>query len=145
LAISYLVPLLISLVVFQVPYLRFAALNMTREALKYALWRAFISMNITFAVMFPLTMLFDQLLSTVPGSFNLFYWAILSFISLANLVAQYFINLWMIQRGFFFGPLRVPAQELTNTPLNKKSVWPVWVTSLVIMISALAITIFQLA
>ncbi len=144
LGVTYLTPISVSLVVFRIPSLLIWGKGSFKKRLPEGLWAEVISMNITFAVMFPLTMVLDQLFSTIPGSFNPFYWAMLSFLSLLNLIAQYPINAWMIQRGLkSWQPKKLPEKK--NIHPDRKSAWPVLVTSLLILISSLVITISQLA
>jgi hypothetical protein len=144
LGITYLIPMSFGFIFFQILILLSGSEGVFNERLLAGLGGAVISMNIAFAVMFPLTMVLNNLFSTIPGSLNPFFWAMLSFLSLLNLIAQYPINAWMIQRGLkSWQPKKLPEQK--NIPPDRKSAWPVLVTSLLILISSLVITISQLA
>jgi hypothetical protein len=145
LGVTYLSPLMVSLVFFRIPRLLSLGLDGFKDRLSGGLSTGVISMNIAFAVMFPLSMIFDRVLAIIPGSFNMFYWTMLSFLSLANLITQYPINRRMILRGLIvWGPNRTRAHENFNSP-PRKNVWPLLVASVFIMIASLAVIVSQFA
>jgi uncharacterized membrane protein YdfJ with MMPL/SSD domain len=104
-------------------------------------------MNITFAIMFPLTMLLNnRVLTTIPGTFSPFYWAMLSFMTIINLVAQYPFNYCMSRRSaLVWPPITSLDQKEGGSPVTKNP-WPVLVViSLLLLVGSLFVTINQLA
>jgi hypothetical protein len=103
-------------------------------------------MNITFAIMFPLTMLLNnRVLTSIPGTFSPFYWAMLSFMTIINLVAQYPFNYWMLHcSALVWRPITSLDQKEGGSPVTKNP-WPVLVISLLLLVGSLFVTINQLA
>jgi hypothetical protein len=145
LGMTYLIPVIFGFITFQVLFLLSGSVAAARERLSAGLGSVVISMNFAFAVMFPLMMVFNQLLSTIPATFSVFFWAILSFISMVNLVALYPVNAWMIRRGLKTWQTKKQIEQTTLPTAAKKRAWPVLITSIFILVVSLAITISQLA
>jgi CubicO group peptidase (beta-lactamase class C family)/uncharacterized membrane protein len=99
LSTTYLIPLLMSWAFLRIP----SVFSRRQDHLVKRLFSSFgaelIPMSVAYAVLFPLTMILDRWLTTIPGSLNPFYWAMLSLISVINLLAQFPIQYWMLHRG----------------------------------------------
>ena len=145
LGVTYLTPLLVSWVILRIPCIFSWGKAQPVKRLLCSFGVGLISMNIAYAVLFPLTMILNQLLTTIPGSFNPFYWAILSLISVINLLAQIPIHYWMIRRGI--EPVRFRGSVDRDQPdiPTIKNAWPVLAISMIIVIGALAVTIHQMS
>jgi CubicO group peptidase (beta-lactamase class C family) len=142
---TYLIPLLISWTFLRIPCIFSWGRDQPVKLLLCSLGAELISMNIAYAVLFPLTMILNQLLTTIPGSFNPFYWAMLSLISGINLLAQFPIHYWMMRRGISTLRFRNTMEPGSTVIFTFKNAFPVFVISCIIVIGALALTIRQMS
>jgi hypothetical protein len=145
LCITYFIPAILGFATFQILFLVSGSATGVKERLVAGLSGVFISMNVAFAVMFPLMMIFDHLFSTIPGSFNPFIWGMLSLLSLVNLIVEYPVNNWMNRHGLFSWQSKKQIEHITIPSTAKKRAWPVLITSIFILVVSLAVTISQLA
>jgi hypothetical protein len=144
LGITYLTPLLVSTTFLRIPCIFSWGKDRPVRRLLCSFGIELISMNIAYAVMFPLTMLLNQVLTTIPGSLNPFYWAMLSLISVVNLLAQFPVNYWLVRRGIFALRFSNSSGRTQQDIPSIRNAWPALAVSVVIVVGALGLTISQL-
>jgi CubicO group peptidase (beta-lactamase class C family) len=144
LGITYFVPFLVSVAFFRIPCVFSWGWDQPVRRLICSVGIELVSMNIAYAVMFPMTMLMNQWLTTIPSSFNPIYWVMLSFISVVNLLAQFPIFYWMLRRDIVLIRFRAVKERAPQALPTIKIAWPVLVVSIFIVVGALGVTISQL-
>jgi CubicO group peptidase (beta-lactamase class C family) len=144
LGLTYFIPLLTGLFLVRIP-LQWRK-NHPRRIFSRALLAEIITFNLSYAVFFPLTMLIsERLFSTIPHPSNPIFWAMTACIGMAGLVILTPLQYWMIRRGS-----TVPSAGAIYDPdqpglVKVRSAWPVFLTTFLVMVAALAVTIMQLS
>ena len=143
LGLTYFLPLLVGLFFVRIPLQR----------VKIKPWQTFsrsllgeiITLNLGYAVFFPLTMLISNfLLTQIPHPGDPIFWGLISFIAMLGLISLTPLHYWMIRRGWSI-PSGLVIQQNDPSSLPKlRTTWPVLLATFVIMAVALGVTIGSL-
>ena len=142
----YLVPLLVGLFLFRIPL----QLNLVETHISDLIKRNFlpevITFNLAFAILFSMTwLLSSRLLTTIPHPASPFFWAMLSVIAVIGLLVIIPLHYWMALRGYSVPSDMIADNTRTLSLPTLRTSWPTLLTTLGIMIAALAVTISQIA
>jgi hypothetical protein len=146
LGVSYLTPLLVSLLLFRIPLQIQREKSRSRSVFSRSLLAEVITVNLVFAVFFLLTMLVsEKLLTTIPQISSPFFWVMISLIACVGVVVVFPLQSWMIRQGSRLQS-SITTDEAEGTPLPTfRTSWPALLSTFVIMFAALAVTITLLA
>ncbi len=143
---TYLIPLLMAILLNRLPMVM--SLERTSSGVKRhrSLLPEFISNNINFGVMFPLMMILNnRILTVIPDILTPYFWGMMSFLSLADFLVQYFIQAWMIRRGVLTWERGVELEEDLDVVPRMEKGWQILILSGLFLVITLAITITQFA
>jgi len=145
LGLTYLLPLLLVLSFVYIPLLHRQVKPMSWHIVTRSFLAEVITLNLGYAVFFPLTMLLgDRLLSQIPHPTSPFFWAMISFIAVMGVIILAPLQYWMLRHGHRL-PSGLAMDEANGVlPPARAVSWPALLTTSVIMIAALAVTIAQL-
>jgi CubicO group peptidase (beta-lactamase class C family) len=142
LGMTYFLPLLLSFGLSQMPIRQQHVRSFGNGSFRRAFMVEAISWNLGYAVFFPLTMLAAVfLLEVMPYPNNPFFWGLTAVIALTGLLVLAPLQHWLLRQGFHSSN-KIPA--LTGAAVQQIRAWPAVLASLVVVITALALTIIQL-
>jgi hypothetical protein len=144
LVVPYFIPLLVGLLLMRAPFLLRQGAGRLRSAISRRLLVEAISMNIGFAVLFPLTMFAqERVFSTLPLPTNPYFGVTLSVMAIAGLTALLPVQLVMGRRWHTVWPgMGTDSTDVWVLPALRDSWWLLLIT-LGIMIASLAWAIVQ--
>lgn len=142
---TYLVPIILSLLIFRSPLLAKQTQTRYQEVVSRSVLTEFITFNIGFAVYFLVTMLMvEHLLTTIPTISSPFFWALIFLVSSAGLVFLVPVHYWMRSRGYTVpSTLEEENDQAFSSPTLKKD-WTALLISIVVLVAALVILISNL-
>jgi CubicO group peptidase (beta-lactamase class C family) len=146
LGVSYLIPLLMSLLLFRFPLQIQMEKSRARKVFSRILLAEVINVNLVYGVFFSLTMLAsEKVLTTIPQISSPFFWDMLSFIACVGVAAVFPLQYWMVRQSY-----RLPSSTSTDitegAPLpTLRASWPALLSTFLIMFAALVVTITLLA
>lgn len=142
----YLIPLLVGLFLFRIPLQLNLAETHIRDLIKRNFLPEVITFNLAFAILFSMTwLLSSRLLTTIPHPASPFFWAMLSVIAVIGLLVIIPLHYWMALRGYSVPSDMIADNTRTLSLPTLRTSWPTLLTTLGIMIAALAVTISQIA
>ena len=150
LGVSYLTPFLFGLLLIRGPLLLHQGSRGYGRALSQGLLTEIITLNLGFAVLFPLTMFVSQrVFSAMPYPTSPFFWGMMWFIAAVGLLVLFPLYYWMAQRGYqiWFEDTAagqgIRGRELAVPTLRDS--WGALLVTFGLMIAMIALTISQLA
>jgi CubicO group peptidase (beta-lactamase class C family) len=142
---SFLLPLLIGLLLVRAPLLVRQGKLSYRNAVKQGFLAEVISMNLGFAILFPLTMLCNtRVLSTIPHPTSPYFWAMMSFITFVGMLVLFPLNYWMSWRGYSIWPDGEGSRDGVPMMPTLGNAWWLLGGTMMIMVVMLAATINQM-
>ena len=146
LGMTYLFPLLAAVVLHHIPLVSRFRKEMTNFQWRGNLLPEFIANNVNFGVMFPLMMIINnRILTTIPDILTPYFWGMLSTLTLADFIAQFIIQSWLVHRGrpTWEGDYQREGDWVDISRLEKG--WQVLAFSGFFLVASLIITITQFA